>query len=660
MNKLQYESSPYLRQHMENPVEWRAWSTSILDEARELNKPILVSIGYSTCHWCHVMAHESFEDQETAEIMNSFFINVKIDREERPDLDHYYMNAVQAMGVSGGWPLHCFLSPDGKPFFGGTYFPPEPKYGRPSWKQILSVIHEAYHKRTQEINEQAEQLFQHLNQINDLQQSKSNGDSKVDPILLLAKIESSMDKVHGGFGTQPKFPNCQAIQLLFQLYFLTGNKESIHHSLLSLRQMCYGGIYDHIDGGFCRYSVDGNWDVPHFEKMLYDHAQLMQTLSIGYQYTNSVLFERIIKKSFDFFENSMQDECGLFYAAMDADSEGEEGAFYIWTEDALKEILGNEYDLFFSIFSYSSLDHFHTDKKVLRLKNEWKDDAHIVSQLQKVDHLISKLYTIREVRPHPSIDRKMIVSWNAMTVSAYVAWYRASLDQSSLKKAEKLMENIITLCIRNESKLCRYYINNNQVGFGFLEDYAYVIKALLDLYSCTLDDQYIQNAIQYFEWVDTDFKNPDAPIYNVSSSTHSDFKIQQIDWAETTYPNPNAILAWSCRYFYEVTYNERFLSISNSLLHFINTHALRHPLAMPSWVQQILNAEIGFITLKANNAATSAEILQDVYIPSVMNLANGTDFNGLIFCFDRICHKPVHSKEEVLSLFSEYTLRYNT
>ena len=658
MNKLEFESSPYLKQHENNPVEWHSWSESSLAEAKKLNKPILVSIGYSTCHWCHVMAHESFEDPDTARVMNEHFINIKIDREERPDLDHYFMNAIQAMGISGGWPLHCFLSPDGKPFYGGTYFPPQPKYGRPSWKQILLAIHQAFQNKESEILDQANQLFKHLQQQNEIDQVDNPIQSEINLKEIFTKLQSSFDIENGGFGTQPKFPNSQGIQLLFNIYFLTGNEVAMRHALFSLRQMCMGGIYDQIDGGFCRYSVDANWDVPHFEKMLYDHAQIIQTLSIGFKYNKSQIFKRVILQSMNFFETMMQDSCGLFYAAMNADSEGDEGSYYVWTEELLREVLGDEYISFCKVFSLISLDHQQTDKKVLRISKSLLDDILVENSIMSMTPLVSKIRTIRNKRILPSIDHKMIVSWNAMMVSAYLSWYQVSLDKTILAKALNLMNQIIERCCINEFEVCRYYMDGKARGFGFLEDYVFVIKALLDISYYTQNDKHINKAIQLFEFVHREFKKSDSVLYTVSSTKHSDFKIQQMDWQETTYPNPNAILSWACRNFYEHTQDEHYLNISNSLVQIIKSQALKHPLSMSSWVQQIINTDMDPVILKTNEIENAISILQYLYIPGLISLSKNSNIKDLVFCFDGMCHQVVQSKSEVLSLFSNYNLQF--
>ncbi len=654
MNKLNLEHSPYLQQHKDNPVHWRAWSEETLHEARQTNKVILVSIGYSTCHWCHVMAHESFEDPEAASLMNNYFINIKVDREERPDLDHYFMNAVQSMGISGGWPLHCFLTPDGKPFYGGTYFPPDPKYGRPSWKQVLHSIYHSFQARQKEINQQAEELSVHLNLINNPVHHQEGTKITLDINAIFSKIQSAFDTIQGGFGTQPKFPNTQTIQLLFHLYFLTGRTEAKDHALFTLYRMCLGGIYDHVQGGFSRYSVDTNWDVPHFEKMLYDHAQLIQALSVGYKYNRSPFFRQIIEKSIHFFETAMQDTNGLFYAAMDADSEGEEGSFYVWTVEELKTILKEHYDHFLKRYSLSPLDHHHTDKKVLRLKSNIPIESLDQDSTAYFETLLSTLNDYRDLRTPPSIDKKMIVSWNAMMVSAYLACFEATEDARMLQKAVKLMEDILQQCTRQNARLCRFVYQGEAHGMGFIEDYAYVIKALLDLYSHTDQAWYVSKARNFFELLEEEYKLDHSPLYTISSTRQKDFLIQQLDWAETSFPNPNAIISWASMYLYHYYGEDCFLETAKDLVSVMTDRAVKYPVSMASWLQNVLYIEYGDVILKTVSVDTGKSVLAKLHIPGLFRLFQASEEKGLTFCFDQTCHDQVFSEEEVVSLFSGF------
>ena len=363
-NKLINETSPYLLQHAHNPVDWHPWNNEALDLAKRENKPILVSIGYSACHWCHVMERESFEDETTARLMNDRFINIKIDREERPDLDHIYMDAVQAMTGSGGWPLNVFLTPEGKPFYGGTYFPPRKAFNRPSWQEVLTGVHEAFTQKRGEIDSQAENLTEHLVQANSFGMSSGQSDLFTTEKTKEAfdNIMKNADKEWGGFGRAPKFPQSFVIQYLLRFSYVNENKEALQQSLLSIEKMIDGGIYDQVGGGFARYSTDKEWLVPHFEKMLYDNALLISVLSEAYQLTKKERYRDIIGETIDFIQRELKHPQGGFYAALDADSEGEEGRFYICNYYEVAEILGDDGALFCEFFDITSAGNWEGNK----------------------------------------------------------------------------------------------------------------------------------------------------------------------------------------------------------------------------------------------------------------------------------------------------------
>ena len=352
-NKLIEETSPYLLQHAHNPVNWFPWGEEALSKAKNEDKPILVSIGYSACHWCHVMEKESFEDEETAAVMNEHFVNIKIDREERPDLDHFYMDAVQAMTGSGGWPLNVFLTPAGKPFYGGTYFPPKNAFNRPSWKEVLLSVKDAFNQRRNEIDAQAENLTEHLTQANSFGISSPTEmefftKEKIDEAFV--SMMKNADKVWGGFGRAPKFPQSFVIQYLLRFHYVSKNEEALQQALLSIDKMIDGGIYDQVGGGFARYSTDTEWLVPHFEKMLYDNALLISVISEAYQLTGNKRYRQVIEETIEFIKRELMHPEGGFYAALDADSEGEEGKFYVWDYEETRELLKDDGIIFSDFF----------------------------------------------------------------------------------------------------------------------------------------------------------------------------------------------------------------------------------------------------------------------------------------------------------------------
>ncbi|HEY5772535.1 MAG TPA: thioredoxin domain-containing protein, partial [Chitinophagaceae bacterium] len=392
-NKLIDETSPYLLQHAHNPVNWFPWSDEALDKARRENKPILVSIGYSACHWCHVMERESFEDEETARVMNEHFVNIKIDREERPDLDHIYMDAVQAMTGSGGWPLNVFLTPAAKPFYGGTYFPPKRAFNRPSWQEVLLGVTEAFTQRRNEIDAQAENLTEHLLQANDFgitSPGEMNVFTKEKINEAFENIMKNADKKWGGFGKAPKFPQSFVIQYLLRFFYSTDNKEALEQALLSIDKMIDGGIYDQVGGGFARYSTDTEWLVPHFEKMLYDNALLVSVLSEAFQITNDKRYREVIEETIQFVQRELMHPEGGFYAALDADSEGEEGKFYVWDYAEVIELLKEDGMIFCDFFDIKPGGNWEGKNILQRKKKEGTFCSEKNISLEELQRIIQK------------------------------------------------------------------------------------------------------------------------------------------------------------------------------------------------------------------------------------------------------------------------------
>ncbi|MBS1933750.1 MAG: thioredoxin domain-containing protein, partial [Bacteroidetes bacterium] len=454
-NRLAKESSPYLLQHAHNPVDWYPWGEEALAKAKTENKPILVSIGYAACHWCHVMEHESFEDEATAAIMNANFICIKIDREERPDLDHIYMDALQAMVGNGGWPLNVFLTPEGKPFYGGTYFPPKSMYNRPSWKDVLIAVAESYAKKTKEVHAQANNLTDYLIQSNSFGQTSvtqpEDNYSKVFNREISEKIYSNIiqiaDKTDGGFGRAPKFPQTFSIQFLLQHYYFTKNEDALQHACFSLDKMIAGGIHDHLGGGFARYSTDAEWLAPHFEKMLYDNALLIITLSEAYQLTKKELYKEVITGTMEFICRELCFERCAFYSSLDADSEGEEGRYYVWAKAEIDEILQEDSALFCNFYNITDKGNWE-GKNILRELVSTFDFAKNKNIPERELRLLlnackKKLFERRNQRIKPLLDDKILLNWNALMNIACSKAFAALGNEEYKKMAIESMDFLL-------------------------------------------------------------------------------------------------------------------------------------------------------------------------------------------------------------------------
>src|SRR5260221_3160275 len=532
-NQLIHETSPYLLQHAYNPVNWFSWNNEALNKAKKENKPILVSIGYSACHWCHVMEKESFENEATAAIMNENFINIKIDREERPDLDHIYMDAVQAMTGSGGWPLNVFLTPDGKPFYGGTYFPPERAFNRPSWQEVLKNVSQAFHEKRNEIDAQAENLTDHLIQSNAFEKQKS---LETEEILkrdhlneAYQNIMKSADTEWGGFGKAPKFPQTFAIQFLLR-YHQINKKDSnlsesskisqlseekilrtpLYQALLTLDKMIDGGLYDQLGGGFARYSTDAEWLAPHFEKMLYDNALLVSVLSEAYQLTRKERYKEIIIETIGFVQRELLHSQKGFYAALDADSEGEEGKFYVWDLRDAKEILGNDASIFCEYYDITGHGNWE-GKNILHAKESLEDfssrkDISINDLKELLEKGKKKLFKQRSKRIRPQLDDKIILGWNALMniacSKAFAATGNGQFRQLAVDNMDFLLQKF---SIANSNKFHHTWKNNIAKYPAFIDDYAFLIQALIHLQEITADTKWLIKAKSITEFVIENF-----------------------------------------------------------------------------------------------------------------------------------------------------------
>ncbi|MGE3809607.1 MAG: thioredoxin domain-containing protein, partial [Gemmataceae bacterium] len=500
-NRLSAATSPYLKQHAHNPVDWFPWGPEALNKAREQDRPIFLSIGYSACHWCHVMEHESFEDDETAAFLNEHFVSIKVDREERPDLDHIYMTAVQMMTGQGGWPMSVFLTPDLRPFYGGTYFPPEPRYGRPSFLQVLNALVDAWGNRREQLHAAAGQLTDGLKQVTQIPQA--DGDSQLSPELLrgaMRQLQRAFDSTHGGFGSAPKFPHPMELQLLLRIWLRLGADDAAAMAKHTLDKMAMGGIYDHLGGGFHRYSTDARWLVPHFEKMLYDNALLTVAYLEGYQATRDPFYKEVVEETLAYVRREMRSVSGPFFSTQDADSEGEEGKFFVWTLEEIEELLGaEEASLFAEVYDVTA-DGNWEGHNILNRSKTFAQSARLLkleeSELrQRLDAARKRLFDVRCRRIWPGRDEKVLTAWNGLMINAFARAARVLDDPSYAETAAGAADFILKNMRGPGGRLLRTWSQGSQAALNAYQvDYAYLIDALVSLFEATFDARWLDEA----------------------------------------------------------------------------------------------------------------------------------------------------------------------
>jgi len=498
-NRLIHETSPYLLQHAHNPVDWYPWGEEAFEKARRENKPVLLSIGYSACHWCHVMEHESFENEKIAALMNQLFVSIKVDREERPDLDEIYMSAVQMLTGRGGWPMTMFLTPEGKPFYGGTYFPPEDRQGMAGFPRVLLGVSQAYRERPEDVEKSVAQILGALERMAESRETTKDlsksiiGDGA-------EKVARAYDAEHGGLGHAPKFPNAGVYELFLRHYAASGNKRFLDMVVHTLTKMAQGGIYDHLGGGFHRYSVDARWLVPHFEKMLYDNTQLVRSYAHAYTVAREPLFRSVVEETVSYLLREMLHSEGGFYATQDADSEGEEGKFFVWTEDEINRVIGAEDgSIFCRMYDVGEPGNFE-GKSILHpilaveqaSKLFRKEPAEITSLVARAKQ---KLFAEREKRVKPFRDEKIITAWNGLALSGLAAAIKISDNSACVDAAQRTVDFIFTKMFR-DGFLLHTYKDGRAKLLGYLDDYAFMAVGLLDLYEALFDRAYLNRAVE--------------------------------------------------------------------------------------------------------------------------------------------------------------------
>lgn len=676
-NRLFNETSPYLLQHAHNPVDWYPWGEEALQKAKTENKVILVSIGYSACHWCHVMEKESFEDVETATFMNENFINIKIDREERPDLDHVYMEAVQLINGNGGWPLNVFLTPDEKPFFGGTYYPPVRMYNQPAWKDILRAVKDAYTKNRDEIEQQAENLMNHIggNSISNLISKTSEDDFfKTERLNEIAgNILKNADTVWGGFGKAPKFPQTFCIRYLMSHFYYTNEQPLLDQALLSLTKMLQGGIFDQLEGGFSRYSTDVKWLVPHFEKMLYDNALLIEALSEAYQITGNPVFSDTITQTLHFIGQSFTNEDGGFYSAFDADSEGEEGKYYTWSKEEVDHILQEDAELFSKIFDLSASGNWE-GRNILWLPvslEEWSQTLSLPLPVlkEKISAMKQKLIAAKQGRVKPGLDDKILPGWNALMVKACCKAYAATGNSQALMMATANL-SFLEKNLWIADQLYHSYTKGRKKQTAFLDDYASLIAAYIAVQEVSGENKWLEKAKSLTEKVIHDFSDAESTYFYFTPSHQNDIVVRKTELYDGATPSGNSMMAGNLLklsvLLERADWKERAIFMVKNL-----SDAIRqYPTSFGEWAlvwQEIVKGtnEIAIVGKGANDLLPK---LLRFYIPNkVLQIATaeGSDYpllkgkkmddgNDLIYvCYDYACQKPVASVEEIKYLLKK-------
>ncbi|MBI2434604.1 MAG: thioredoxin domain-containing protein [Candidatus Hydrogenedentes bacterium] len=554
-NRLAGETSPYLLQHAHNPVQWYPWGEEALARAKVEDKPIFLSIGYAACHWCHVMERESFENEGIAEILNEHFVSIKVDREERPDLDEIYMNAVVAMTGSGGWPMSVFLTPQLQPFYGGTYYPPMDLYGRPGFATILTAVANAWRDRRSEVERSAQGMTDHLRK--QLSRDATAARGSLTPALLTeaaSDLHQSFDPAEGGWGGAPKFPSSGSIQVLLRAHDRSPDPSLLDMCALSLRKMAWGGMYDHLGGGFHRYSVDARWLVPHFEKMLYDNAQLAQAYLEAYQVTQDPLYRRVVEETLNYELRDMQDTSGGFHSTEDADSEGEEGKFYVWTEGEIMDALGAEAGRAFCAYytvkpngNFESHEPYHAGQNILHITRSLEEVAVELGMAagQLEDTLRStraQLLEVRTRRVRPGLDDKILTSWNGLMI-ATLAQAAQVLDSSKFREAAERAARFILDAMQRDGRLLRTHRKGESRLPGYLEDYAFTANAFVDLYEATFEVEWLKHARTLADAMIQRFWDDTAGMFRHTGEEHRDVLLRVYPTYDGAEPSGNSVAA---------------------------------------------------------------------------------------------------------------------
>ena len=670
-NRLQHETSPYLLQHAHNPVDWYPWGEEALHRARAEDKPVLVSIGYSTCHWCHVMERESFEDEETARLMNERFVCIKVDREERPDVDQVYMEACQAITGGGGWPLNAFLLPDGRPFYAGTYYPPERKYNRPAWRELLAYLSRSFQEDRPEVIAQAERLTENLNSGGDrLLNLPVEADGN--PVeAMLQQLRGAYDTARGGFGGAPKFPQTQALELLLAAGVLRGNNQDVYLAGHAVRAMLGGGIYDQIGGGFSRYTVDANWRVPHFEKMLYDNALLLRLLAKLQLVTPDPRYLQAIEETTDWLQREMALPDGGYRAALDADSEGVEGKYYVWDYGELEALFDPETtELIADFYGMTPTGNWEEENTnipyragaLAALSNLAPDVA-----VARIAEARRTLADVRRQRIPPAADDKLILQWNALLVSGWAWCFRATGERRYRDLAVKLYDDLRRHLL-HDGRWFRNVTSGRRGAPAFLDDLAALTEAALDLADVTLHLDYaLRDARHLTDSVLETFADPDGPMFFLRPPGESELPVATRDFYDNALPSGNSQMAHNLYRLGRLTGETRYAERAETMVAALRGAVHRYPTSFAGWglTDLLLSAAQRELVVTGAGARAAASEFLSEYRPGLLIVATETAEESVpllqnrylselrfYVCEDRACKLPVDNAEAARQLLN--------
>lgn len=660
-NDLINETSPYLLQHAHNPVNWVAWSDDAFERAKKENKLVLISVGYSACHWCHVMEHESFEDKEVAALMNKFFISVKVDREERPDVDQVYMTAVQLMTQQGGWPLNCFCLPDGRPIYGGTYFPKD------QWIHILKSLHFTFQNDFEKVEEYASKLHEGVQRSELIQKNETEIQFNIEKLReLVLRWSKLFDGINGGDSKAPKFPLPQNYLFLLEYATQMDDQKVMEHVCLSLDKMAMGGIYDQVGGGFARYSVDMLWKVPHFEKMLYDNGQLIELYSKAYRITNSPLYKRVVDETVQWLEREMIADRGGLYSALDADTEGEEGKFYVWSERELEETLKNDFDWASDYFEMGYLSDWEGNKVLMCSQTDeiflnekgWTE----VFFDQELKKLKKRLLNIRSERVFPGIDDKVLTGWNAMTVKG-LAHAAVIFDEP---RYLDLGREIITTLLNNQwdgNQLKRNFKNGYSTIDAFLEDYAHMIDGLIALHQADLEENWINAAVSLTEKAIQEFSDEKSGMFFFTDSS-SNLIARKMEINDNVIPSSNSVMAHNLFALGSLTGRMEWINRAEQMMYNVYDGMEMYGSGYSNWamlLQRMITGQKEVVFAGNNVDEAISEFRGQIDIPvllarvtesSTLSISQGrhsTDDLIIYVCEKGVCSLPVKSVAEAIS-----------